>query len=44
MCRSDDLISRQAAIDCVTYDQEYTIECLKGLPSAQPVLTCDGCK
>ena len=32
----DDAISRQAAIDCVTYDVEHTIECLKALPSAQP--------
>lgn len=32
----DDLISRQAEIDCVTYDVEHTIECLKALPSAQP--------
>ena len=31
-----DTISRQAAIDCVTYDVEHTIECLKALPSAQP--------
>lgn len=29
-------IDRQAAIDCVTYDVEHTIECLKALPSAQP--------
>lgn len=32
----DDLISRKAAIDCVTYDVEHTIECLKALPPAQP--------
>lgn len=31
-----DIISRQAAIDCVTYDVEHTIECLKALSSAQP--------
>ena len=31
-----DTISRQAAIDCVTYDVEHTIECLKALSSAQP--------
>ena len=31
----DDLISRQAAIDCITYDEEYTVECLKALPSAR---------
>jgi len=32
----DDTISRQAAIDCVTYDVEYTIKCLKDLPGAEP--------
>ena len=32
---SEDTISRQAAIECVTYDEEYTIECLKALPSTQ---------
>lgn len=32
----DDLISRQAAIDCVTYDEEYTVECLKELPPVTP--------
>lgn len=31
-----DLISRRAAIECVSYDVEHTIECLKALPSAQP--------
>lgn len=31
-----DCISRQAAVDCVTYDVEHTIECLKALPPAQP--------
>lgn len=31
----NDSISRRAAIDCVTYDVEHTIECLKALPSAQ---------
>lgn len=30
-----DTISRQAALDCVAYDVEYTIECIKALPSAQ---------
>ena len=30
-----DLISRQEALDCVTYDEEYTMECIKKLPSAQ---------
>ena len=46
-----DLIDRQAAIDAV---KEYFLfsplegrECAKAIgrvPSAQPVLTCDGCK
>lgn len=41
----DDLISRKAAIDCVTYDVEHTIECLKALSSAQPeVIHCRDCK
>ena len=31
-----DLIDRQAAIDCVSYDAETTVELLKKLPSAQP--------
>jgi hypothetical protein len=35
----DDLISRQAALDCVTYDVEYTTERIKALPSLQP--TCN---
>lgn len=35
----DDLIYRQEAIDCVTYDVEYTIECLKDLPSVQKSYT-----
>ena len=42
----NDSISRQAAIDCVTYDVEHTIECLKALPSAQPdnqINLCDSC-
>lgn len=40
-----DTISRQAAIDCVTYDVEHTIECLKALPSAQPdIIRCKDCK
>ena len=30
-----DTINRQDAIDCVTYDEEYTIECLKTLSSAE---------
>lgn len=34
--KNGDTISRQAALDCVTYDVEYTIECIKKLPSAQP--------
>lgn len=32
----EDAVSRQAAIDCATYDVEYTIECIKKLPSVQP--------
>ena len=32
----NDLISRQAALDCVTYDVEYTTERIEALPSAQP--------
>lgn len=40
-----DTISRQAAIDCVTYDVEHTIECLKALSSAQPdIIRCKDCK
>ena len=35
----DDTISRQAALDCVTYDVEYTTERIKALPSLQP--TCN---
>jgi len=34
-----DAISRQAALDCVTYDVEYTTERIKALPSLQP--TCN---
>ena len=34
-----DTISRQAALDCVTYDVEYTTERIKALPSLQP--TCN---
>ncbi len=33
---NNDLISRRAALDCVTYDVEYTTERIKGLPSIQP--------
>ena len=36
---SANCISRQAALDCVTYDVEYTTECIKALPSLQP--TCN---
>jgi hypothetical protein len=36
---SSDCISRQAALDCVTYDVEYTTESIKALPSLQP--TCN---
>lgn len=40
-----DTISRQAAIDCVTYDVEHTIECLKALSSAQlDIIRCKDCK
>lgn len=40
-----DLIDRQAAIDCVCYDQEYTIECLEKLPSAQSeIVKCKKCR
>ena len=40
-----DTINRQAAIDCVTYDVEHTIECLKALPPAQPeIIRCKDCK
>lgn len=35
----DDLISRQAAIECVSYDVEHTIKCLKNLPSIQKSYT-----
>lgn len=39
------LIDRQAAIDCATYDVEHTVECLKALPSAQPeIILCKDCK
>ena len=31
-----DLISRQDALECVSYDVEYTILRLKNLPSAEP--------
>lgn len=31
-----DLIERQAAIDCVSYDVQDTIERIEALPSAQP--------
>ena len=41
--KDGDSVFRQAAIDCVTYDVEHTIECLKALPPAQPE-TCEGCK
>lgn len=41
-----DAISRQAAIDCVSYDVEYSIECLEALPSVMPqkVVRCKDCK
>lgn len=34
--KDGDSVFRQAAIDCVTYDVEHTIECLKALPPAAP--------
>lgn len=45
-----DCISRQQAIDAIdkALSRTFTEPCgemiLKGLPSAQPVLTCDGCR
>ena len=33
----DDYISRQDALECVTYDVEYTTERIKGLPAADVV-------
>lgn len=48
---SEDVISRQAAIDAVLgvvpYDEywkEQIEKAVNALPSAQPVITCDGCK
>ena len=53
---TDDLISRQAAIDAIHnlyaihgsegswIDQKDAFKALNSLPSAQPVITCDGCK
>jgi hypothetical protein len=32
----NDLVSRQAALDCVTYDEEYTMGCIAKLPPTQP--------
>lgn len=32
----DDTISRQAAIDCISYDEEYTEDCIRALPFVQP--------
>lgn len=39
-------ISKQDALECVTYDEEYTTEQIKGLPSADvvPVVRCRDCK
>ena len=41
-----DYISREDALECVTYDVEYTTEQIKGLPSADvvPVVRCRDCK
>ena len=54
MHKNDDLISRQAAIDAVkrlslgeTDAMRLAMrigDYLERLPSAQPVITCDGCK
>ena len=39
-----DAVSRQAALDCVTYDVGYTMERIKALPPAQPeVIRCKDC-
>ena len=43
----NDCISRQEAIDAVmrnACNTQRIYEAIKGLPSAQPVITCDGCK
>lgn len=34
---NNEYISKQAALECVTYDEEYTTEQIKGLPSADVV-------
>ena len=36
-----DYISREDALECVTYDVEYTTEQIKGLPSADVVDKAD---
>lgn len=38
-------IRREDALECVTYDVEYTTEQIKGLPSADvvPVVRCKDC-
>ena len=42
---SSDTIYRQAALDCVTYDVESTVERIKELPSAKPqIIRCKECK
>lgn len=43
---NNEYISKQAALECVTYDEEYTAEQIKGLPPADVVLVvrCDDCK
>ena len=43
----DDLISRQAAIDTLYHVDEYngrSIEAIRNLPPAQPVIRCKDCK
>ena len=48
---SEDTISRQAAIDTVEFEcgewiglARTIVKAIEQLPSAQPVLTCDGCR
>lgn len=42
----NDYISREDALECVTYDVEYTTEQIKGLPSADvvQVVRCRDCR
>lgn len=39
-------IKREDALECVTYDEEYTTEQIKALPAADvvPVVRCKECK